>query len=520
MRWEGRGAVVQELSVSAEWLRVGNNDLILRLPGDTGAAVEGTWLDAIEIEYALQDARGDKALFWTQVGTRGHSLGGFTRQDVRLYDVTDPTRPVELQGFAMTGGSDYRLSWSDTVGRSVTYYALTGAQVRTPVAVVSDQPSDLRSTSNRADYVLIAPGELMDAVRPLLVQRQLQGLRVAAVDLQDIYDEYSGGLVDPEAIRAFVADAYQRWAPPAPSYVLLVGDGHYDFMDHHGYGAPNTLPPYLGMVDPWWGETAADNRYAAVVGDDILPDVMLGRLPVSSLGETGDAANKIVLYEREPSPGDWNARHVFVADLADEPGNFRWPLDEVHEDYVRDPWVGVKVYRDELSEGAARQGILAAWRRGALLISYMGHSSWHQWGKEALLHVEDVPALENGQRLPVLLSMTCFTGFYHHPEYATLDEAMVRHSTGGAVASWSPSGLGLQSGHRRLLDGFYRAALQDSTVRLGHAVLAAKLDLHAQTEAYDELLDTYHLFGDPAMVLNKTFRSWPHSTYLPVLFGN
>ena len=146
----------------------------------------------------------------------------------------------------MTGSGGYGLSWSDTLARSVTYYALAGSQIRRPAAIVADQPSQLRSASNRADYVVIAHGELMDAVRPLLNQRQLQGLRVAAVDVQDVYDEYSGGLVDPEAIRAFVAYAYQHWAPPALSYVLLVGDGHYDFLDHYGYGAVNLHPALPG----------------------------------------------------------------------------------------------------------------------------------------------------------------------------------------------------------------------------------------------------------------------------------
>jgi hypothetical protein len=382
---------------------------------------------------------------------------------------------------------------------------------------VADQPSQLRDTALGADYVLIAPGDLLGAVRPLLNQRQLQGLRVAAVDVQDIYDEFGDGRVDPEAIRAFVAYSYQYWAPPALSYVVLVGDGHYDFLDHYGYGAANYVPPYLGMFDPWWGETAADNRYAAVVGDDVLPDVMLGRLPVTSPAEAAAVAAKIVAYEREPMPGVWNARHVFVADRIDVAGNFRRDLEEAIAAFIRDPWVGVRIYRDDLPASVARENILAAWDHGALLISYMGHSFWHGWSEDILLHVSDVPTLRNGQRLPVMLSMTCFTGFYHHPEYGTLDEELVRHQGGGAIGALGSSGLGLQSGHRRLHQGFYRVALGDSTVQFGRAVVAAKLDLHAQTDAYDELLDTYHLFGDPAMALNKTLRGWPFSSYVPVI---
>jgi len=518
--WDGKGAVEKRLVVAADRLQTGDNVLTFSVPGDTGAAAEGVWLDAIELDYALGEVRGDHALMWTQVGTRGHTLGGFSRQDVSLYDITDPTRPVELYGYGVLGSGTYRLSWSDTLSRAVTYYALTGGQLSRPAAVVADQPSQLRNTNNGADYILIAHGDLMSATRPLLNQRQLQGMRVAAVDVQDIYDEFGGGMLDPEAIRAFVAYAYQHWTAPAPSYVVLVGDGHYDFLDHFGYGAANYVPPYLGMVDPWWGETAADNRYVAVVGDDILPDLMLGRLPVSSLAEAQALVAQIVQYERDPLPGGWSFRHVFVADRKDPAGDFAGAMDVTYGLFVREPWMGARIYLDDLSYAAARQDVLAAWQGGALLMSFMGHSSWHQWSVDSLLHVADVPTLQNDRRLPVLLSMTCFTGFFHHPEYGTLDEMLVRHPGGGAVASWSPSGLGLQGGHQRLHQSFYGAVVPDSEVRLGQAILAAKLDLHGHTDAYDDLVDTYHLFGDPAMGLDTTIEAWPLLLHLPLILAN
>jgi hypothetical protein len=270
------------------------------------------------------------------------------------------------------------------------------------------------------------------------------------------------------------------------------------------------------MVDPWWGETAADNRYAAVVGSDILPDVLLGRLPVNSVAQAEALVAKIVQYEREPVGGEWNARHVFVADSRDHAGNYASALDESYSGFIHPPLVGRKVYRDHLSKTAARQETLKAWQEGALVTSFMGHSSWHQWSVDSLLSIQDVPDMRNGQKLPVLLSMTCFSGFFHHPEYATLDESLVVHEGGGAVASWSPSGLGLLSGHVVLHQGFYRSVLEGDEERLGAAALAAKLELHAYTDAYDELLDTYHLFGDPAMVVNTTLRPWPHKLYLPI----
>jgi peptidase C25-like protein len=517
--WDGTGAVTGTWTFDRSVLGSGENTVTVSLPGDTGASVEGVWLDALEIGYPLGSVVGDRVTFRGQPGAHFYTLGGFTNASVVLYDVTDAQHPVPLQGAAVTGGAGYTLSFSDAPPAPIDYFACTSAQVRRPVSVLPDVPSNLRAGSNGADYVVVAHADLLSAVQPLVAHRRDQGLAVSVVDVQDVYDEFSGGLLDPEAIREFVAYAYAQWAL-APTYVLLVGDGSYDVLDHSGYGSVTYVPPYLDMVDPWWGETAADNRYAAVNGSDPLPDVLLGRLPVSSPAEAAVVVHKILQYEQSPMYGDWNARHVFVADDLDGAGDFYGTLDAVYDAYMTAPWIGDKVYLGVLSAEGAGQQTLNAWQRGALLISFSGHSSWHQWAVESLLDIHDVDDLRNDRRWPVVLSMTCFTGYFQHPEYGTLDEELLRLDGGGAVATWSPSGLGVATGHDVLIQGFYDAVFTDGEGQLGPSILAAKLDLYAQAPEHDDLLDTYHLFGDPAMALNLTIRPWPFSTYLPVDFKN
>ena len=169
-----------------------------------------------------------------------------------------------------------------------------------PVSLEADTPSNLRDATHGADYLIITHADFAGALLPLVAHRRGQGLRVVVVDVQDVYDEFSAGRLDPEAIRSFIAYASAQWSKPAPSYVLLVGDGSYDFLGYSGYGSRNYIPPYLQMVNPIWGETAADNRYA-MLDDDLLPDLMLGRLPVSSPAEAAIVVQKIVDYAALPS---------------------------------------------------------------------------------------------------------------------------------------------------------------------------------------------------------------------------
>jgi len=535
--WDGVSPVTATVVLDQAILQAGDNLVTI----SAGVSYEGIWLDTVELAYPCQAVVGDEAVFWGQAEEHWYELGGFTGSDISLYDVTEPQRPVLLQGAEVTGSGSivpcptlgplapgqrvrcYALSFADVPTQPVTYLALMETRLRQPVSIVADTPSNLCDDADGADYLIITHDDFAEAVQPLAAHRQAQDKAVVVADVQDVYDEFSGGLLDPEAIRDFVAYVM-------PSFVLLVGDGSYDFLDHYGYGSANYIPPYLAMVDDWWGETAADNRFAAVNGDDPLPDVMLGRLPVSTPAEATTVVQKILDYEQSPWLGDWNARHVFVAAEYDhdlgEAGNFAAAADAVHDAFVNDPWVGRKIYVDDLSAETARQETLNDWQQGALLVSFLGHSSWHQWAAsrlppvQSLLDIHDVPNLRNDRRWPVVLSMTCFTGFFHHPEYGTLDESLLRLDGGGAVATWSPSGLGVATGHNYLHQGFYQAVFGGGQTELGPAVLAAKLALYSHTQVYNDLLETYHLFGDPAMALNLTIRPWPYSTFLPIAGKN
>ena len=164
---------------------------------------------------------------------------------------------------------------------------------------------------------------------------------MAKVDVQDVYDEFSYGRVDPEAIRSFLAYAYTSWngTGERPRYVLLVGDGHYDFTGVSGTTLPNLIPPYLINIDPWLGETAADNRYVSVDGPaDYMPDMAIGRIPATSPSDVTAVVNKIIAYETTAPAGAWQSRVVFVADNNLDPaGDFHAFSDEVRLNWLPPP---------------------------------------------------------------------------------------------------------------------------------------------------------------------------------------
>jgi len=140
------------------------------------------------------------------------------------------------------------------------------------------------------------------------------------------------------------------------------------------------------------------------------------------------------------------------------------------------------------------------------------------WAAELLFSTNSLSSLTNGDRLPVMLPMTCLEGYFHDPLFASLGESIVRLPRQGAVASWSPTGLGVAHGHDYLLKGFYRSLFQDRNPRLGPATAKGKLNLFAGDERFHDLIDTYVLFGDPAMAVKLDPPAEGYNLYLPLTF--
>jgi len=292
--------------------------------------------------------------------------------------------------------------------------------------------------------------------------------------------------------------------------VVLVGDGHYDPKNYSGYGRVSYMPPYLAFADPWIGETAADNRYVTVVGGDNFPDLMLGRLAVNSSAEASAFVNKIVAYEQSPVWGDWRRQVLAVADNADSGGDFALMSDNLLGDYLPASYQATKVHYGvtHTTAASARAAILAGINAGKLIVNYIGHGAAIAWADEGLFLATDVAGLTNGGKLPVVLAMTCYDGYYQYPflpadGWDATAEVVTRADGKGAVASWSPTGLGVYSGHDYLDRGFFEARFQDARRTLGEATAAGKMNLWATGSNLD-LLDTYLLFGDPALRLGMS----------------
>jgi hypothetical protein len=528
--WDGRIRHRFTGQVPQAALQDGDNDLALAVIAQPALGADDIFFDWFEVEYDRRFVAIDDQLRFTYAegGTWQYAIGGFSAAAIQVYDITTLYAPrMLLHPAVAVDGATYQASFQVTQPASATYIAATATAFKAPRSIVRMTPTDLRAATNGADYIFITHRDFYTATLALADYRVAQGLRTTVVDIDDLYNEFNDGIYHPVAIKRFLAYAYATWQPPAPQYALLVGDGHWNFKRYNPdrYGAPPIfIPPNLAWVDPWQGEVDSTGQLAAVVGDDILPDLAIGRLPVNTVAELQAVIDKIIAYEQGDNLGDWQNRLVFVADnTPDSAGDFVASAESVISATLPADVQASRIYLDDLCGPpanppqpcpAATQAITATLNTsGAFVLTYIGHGSIQSWAKEQALTVDTVAALSNGNWLPLVLSMTCLDGYWIHPALPSLAETLVRSPTQGAIAAFAPTGLGLATGHDVMLEGFYTSVLADGARQLGPASAAAKLALFATGSNLD-LIHTFTVIGDPALRL--PLPSDPPQAQLPV----
>jgi hypothetical protein len=468
-------------------LREGENDLQIENAGDTGAAYSMVMLNRFTVSYPrLLVAEGGKLEGrFDQGGTA--EVSGLASESF-LLDVSDET-PRWLTS-AAPSASTFR--FEAEAGRD--YLVVSPGSVLVP-GVRSVPASRLRSNLTGADYLVLGPRALLEAAQPLLDWRRRQGLRTRAVSTEDVYSEFGFGEARPEAVREFLSFAYHSWRKPALRYVLLLGDASYDFKDYLQTGVGNQVPPLMVKTSYLW--TASDLAYAAVNGEDILPDVAIGRLPAANADEARGMVEKILEYEANGANGSGAA--VLVADDPDSAGNFEADAEELASGLLasRNPR---KIYMGRLGSDVTRREIVEAFDQGASLVSYLGHGGIHLWANENVLDASGVAAMSPQSQQPIVLTLNCLNGYFHFPYFNSLAEELVKAEDKGAIAAFSPSGLSLNDPARIFHKALLAELLSGKHSRIGDAVLAAQA-AYAETGAFPELLRIYHLLGDPALKL-------------------
>ena len=171
------------------------------------------------------------------------------------------------------------------------------------------------------------------------------------------------------------------------------------------------------------GLVASDVWLADLTGDDGLPDVAIGRLPVVTSDQLRDYLAKVQAFEASAS-APWQRHVLMAADDPDAEGNFPADSDRIASALPTDQTVE-KVYLPTTSPAAARQAILGALDAGSVLFHYVGHGAPDHLAQEGIFSMTDVASLANADRLTLFVALTCSVGDFAAPATPSLGEAML-----------------------------------------------------------------------------------------------
>ena len=474
----------------ADVLKEGDNTITIRNMYDT--EIENFfYLDWIEIEYQNIFKAVDDVLFFKVNSSSQYNvkIDNFSNNTIVLFDITDRYNITKIEGVELSGsGNNYSITFGEQSVGNKSYIALTTDRIKKPVSVSVDEPSDIKNTSNRADYIIITHEDFYEEIQRLAEHRRNDGYEVKVVKVQDIYDEFNYGVMHPQAIKDFLSFAFHNWHPPAPTFVLLVGDGCSDATDRLNLGNKNYIPVKIlktAMANESW--------YVQVSGDDILPDMIIGRIPVKTVEQLQNVINKIITYEASPVL-EWMRNVQFIAGIYKE-GPFADVIKRLANQLPFNYYIDFLTPHDFEQTDTAYLKIIDKINAGKALTLYLGHSNIEEWS--SMFNKKNFIDLKNKQKPTFLITLDCRNGNFCNPFAEGFSEEFLRNQAGG-LACFSHDNWGYVSEHEKIGGNLLEIIFTDKNNLLGSASIQAVTKAYLDNAIDEDTFSTYIFMGDPA----------------------
>ncbi len=337
------------------------------------------------------------------------------------------------------------------------------------------------------EYVVIAPINLQIAFYPLINWKIKKGIQSNVVTTSWIFNNYEGA-DGAEKIRNFIQDANETWGAV---WFLLGGDAEY---------IPVKSRYYVG-------EWVPGDYYYSDYDDDWLSEVFVGRVPAENLSQVQIFVDKVLHYEREPSP-EYLSRVLFIGMDLDQ-----WtPSEELKEtiesDYVLSFFDVMEVYDSQ--GGNHREIALNALNSGQHIVNHSDHSDWDELGvgyvnHEWRLYEADIDDLTNYGRPSIFYSLGCWSCAFDGDEDCIGEHFVVYNPNKAGVAYLGNTRYGWYNyGNIFVYSGkmdleWWRSLMVLGRRRLGEILADSKNRNYPVDDYYRYIYQELTLLGDPEM---------------------
>jgi hypothetical protein len=476
-------------------------------------------LDYVEIHYPRQlFAHENEFTFWTDgtdSGVTEWMINGFSGE-MFAFDITEPSRPILLSSISSTGGL-YGLKVEMVQGVPRQFIITSATREARGERITWE---NLRSDVPESDVIVITHEDLLASANAYAAYRSSQGeLTATVVSTRQIYREFGYGVQDPTALRDFIFHCFHRWSKK-PRYILFWGDGHFDYRNISSQATSFVATYQSEEADGNTSGTATfvtDDFFVRVAGNDIYPDIAIGRLPVVSNEAGVKLIEKIRRYEAESALDAWSTRVVLVADdgettVGKTDGSLHLDQSEgLHLRNIPPTMQASKLYAVEYpTENVPRgrrkptvtQDLLSTINgKGAAIVNWIGHGNPRVWAHEQIFVRETtIPQMTNSDKPFLLTAATCDFARFDMTSIQSGAEELVLHENGGAIAVFSASRIVFATENDAINNEFYARLFQRDAdgrlPRLGDALLGTKIRRSGNND------QKFLLLGDPTLRLS------------------
>lgn len=494
---------------------------VLRFTYNTTSSSSKGYLDFFEITYTrnLSAVESDELLFFSPNATNAYEyrLTDFSNSSIYVFDVTNFASAGVITNSTYPSGGEFRFSRNETLGQVRKYIAVNSAKFMTPGAGTEVKNQDLKGFTAGAKLLIISPDEFLTQAERLADYRSVQAnypVSAKTVSIQEIFNEFGGGVRDITAVRNYIRYAMDNWSIK-PENVLLFGDGDYDFKNIEKANV-NFIPPFE-TEDSFYEINSfnTDDYFGVVNPASVYIQLPVGRLPVQNLSQAKVIVDKIIKYETGLSKGLWRNTITLVADdgltSTGNEGALHTGQSETLTTNIPASFDLKKIYLAGYptvltSLGRRKPGvndaIVKAANDGTLIMNYVGHGSPELWAHEQVF-VKDVtiPQIRN-QNYFFLTAATCDFGYFDKTSAQSSAEVLLLKENSGAIGVFTATRPVFSSFNAYLNERFYSALLNSGRDANG---LPLTLGAGYYTAKLSSTLDNdrkFHLLADPSMRLN------------------
>jgi hypothetical protein len=324
------------------------------------------------------------------------------------------------------------------------------------------------------------------------------------------FSEIGATSSNPDIIKTYVAQTYHTWEYP-PTYLLLGGD--------YGY-----VP--IKAAD---GQSFANEDYFVEIdGNDVFPEVLVGRFTHSSNTELQTIINKVIKYERTPyrANQDWFKHAVVCANNAypTQPETKRWVTNIMRTDggFLIDTLLNL--YQGPCIHTVAE--IIAAINSGRSFLNFRGEGTSSGWTISHCypFNTTDVSSLNNGEMLTFVTSIGCGVANFTVGGGNCFGEQWLElgtpTATRGACAFVGPTWGNTHTKYNNAIDkGIYVAMFQEGLETPAQTLLRGKIRMYNLYGGTDPQVPwhfrAYTVLGDPSTHVWKNVPRKVNILYTP-----